>query len=175
MDTSETYLNKEFLVREYIKMCEKTKEIQDLRPIGKEWQEGDCYAIFIRGSKRQYDRWVTGWAGYECDGEEGLPIRVEHAFGMDKQIWLPRQEDLQEMVRDKYVIIERWFPVEQGAPIWNVSRTADYKLSEVEGRPIRGMWFDTAEEAWLAFVMKEKYNKIWDGEDWVEEKVEAIK
>jgi hypothetical protein len=23
------------------------------------------------------------------------------------------------------------------------------------------------EQLWLAFVMKEKYNKVWNGEDWV--------
>jgi len=26
--------------------------------------------------------------------------------------------------------------------------------------------FASMEQLWLAFVMKEKYNKIWDGEDW---------
>jgi hypothetical protein len=26
---------------------------------------------------------------------------------------------------------------------------------------------DSFNELWLAFVMKEKYNKIWNGKDWV--------
>lgn len=26
--------------------------------------------------------------------------------------------------------------------------------------------FDSYEQLWLAFVMKEKYNKVWDGEKW---------
>ena len=29
--------------------------------------------------------------------------------------------------------------------------------------------FETIEQFWLAFVMKEKYGKTWDGEEWVTE------
>ena len=31
------------------------------------------------------------------------------------------------------------------------------------------------EQLWLSYLMFQKYNKIWDGEDWVVSKVEAIK
>ena len=27
----------------------------------------------------------------------------------------------------------------------------------------------TQEQLWLAFIMKEKYNKVWNGEDWIKE------
>ncbi len=30
--------------------------------------------------------------------------------------------------------------------------------------------FTSMEQLWLAFVMKEKYNKVWDGEEWINEK-----
>lgn len=28
-------------------------------------------------------------------------------------------------------------------------------------------YINSMEQLWLAFVMKEKYNKVWNGEDWV--------
>lgn len=30
-------------------------------------------------------------------------------------------------------------------------------------------YFPSMEQLWLAFVMKEKYNKVWNGNDWVKE------
>jgi hypothetical protein len=41
----------------------------------------------------------------------------------------------------------------------------DYWLERSIGRGV----YDEAspEQLWLAFVMKEKYNKVWNGEDWV--------
>jgi len=29
--------------------------------------------------------------------------------------------------------------------------------------------FNTGEQLWLAFVMKEKYDKVWNGDDWTKE------
>ena len=30
-----------------------------------------------------------------------------------------------------------------------------------------GRYFTSFEQLWLAFVMKEKFNKVWDGKDWI--------
>jgi len=67
---------------------------------------------------------------------------------------LERQDQLQEMLGDcnnPYPIIESF---------------VDYALSckRLDGSE----WiFTSMEQLWLAFVMAEKYNKIWDGEKWV--------
>ena len=74
-------------------------------------------------------------------------------------IWLPRQDQLQEMFpKDR---IERpfyWFS--EGM----IDSFGDYGITN-EGLYYEG--FSTWEQLWLAFVMKEKYNKVWDGEKWI--------
>ena len=62
-------------------------------------------------------------------------------------IWLPRQDQLQEMVD-----ISDWR--------FKLVNCASF-LADNFGS------FATMEQLWLAFVMKEKYHKIWNGEDWI--------
>ena len=62
-------------------------------------------------------------------------------------VWLPRQDQLQEMVDGGFAhqTLERFYQ-------WYHSGISKC-LSSME-------------QLWLAFVMKEKYNKTWDGETW---------
>ena len=62
----------------------------------------------------------------------------------DLMVWLPRQDQLQEMCENKG---EDFFIF--------AFRSGSHPL------------LDTYEKLWLAFVMKEKYGKVWNGEDWV--------
>ncbi len=64
-------------------------------------------------------------------------------------IWLPRQDQLQEM-------------------LWTVTATDIYHwLRKVTEFQMRNSC-QSMEQLWLAFVMKEKYNKTWDGKEWNE-------
>jgi hypothetical protein len=70
-----------------------------------------------------------------------------------KVIYLPRQDQLQDMTSGVIygvALIQRIFN-------WtckNIMNTeAEFSYS--------------MEQLWLAFVLREKYNKTWDGEDWV--------
>ncbi len=77
-------------------------------------------------------------------------------------IWLPRQDQLQGMVvgirkpthliQDFNNIMDTWF--EFG---YTTNPELDEKLTMVD-------W--SMEQLWLAFVMLEKFNKIWNGKDW---------
>lgn len=60
-----------------------------------------------------------------------------------KTVWLPTQDRLQEMLEERYA---------------RAIENQNYWMS-----------FTSREQLWLAFVMKEKYGKIWNGEDWVKE------
>jgi len=76
-------------------------------------------------------------------------ISNERWYRIEDCIWLPRQDQLQEMVEG----------------------TIYEKLGKLY-REIVAMDFypcDSAEQLWLAFVMREKYGKVWDGEKWVNE------
>ena len=153
MDTSETY----------IKMCEKAEEIQSQRirnpqPNGSQslniyddW-EGCYYAV-----KSEIHKDLGGGINYDIYLYTHRPAAEFFDEGwMGDAIWLPRQDQLQEMVdlgggAKELALFFGWFcsPKESFHQTVYVAK------------------FKTMEQLWLAFVMKEKYNKIWDGEGWV--------
>ena len=113
--------------KEYIKMCRKAEEIQEI------WDK--ISPIYNEKDFMIWDRLLT-------------PKRLT---------WLPRQDQLQEMMLDeKEPDLDFWY--------WNeiMGEWAN------DGFPILYYKIKIAsmEQLWLAFVMKEKYNKVWDGELW---------
>ncbi len=135
--------------KEYIKMCERAAEIQKL------WIVKEADVVFG-------DR----WPGYICamGHMENFSIRPFNNkchtgkwawYQKEEVVWLPRQDQLQEMVIEKetpagYFIAEE---------LYN-------DITDSYGRD--KYWdFDTMEKFWLAYVMKENFNKIWNGEDWI--------
>ena len=120
----------------YIKMCEKAKKIQ------KAWKpkSGDNFS--------------------DPDYEVGMillfPVTKEQKkqFIKDK-IWLPTQEQLQEMIFDNNVGVQTI-----------CSLIEQFSKSDI-GCDIS--IFGNMNELWLTFVMYEKYHKLWSmaGERWV--------
>lgn len=139
MDTSETY----------IKMCEKAKEIQTeiTTPHYHQFHMGDWYMSLPEICVGCVG---IGDAFYFSDlHKKNMPIKF---------IWLPRQDQLQEMMCE-------WSGVKTN-PGWSILHALDRWLS----KNLRGdMHYWSTEQLWLAFVMKEKYNKVWTGKDWVSE------
>jgi len=76
-------------------------------------------------------------------------------YKLEDVVWLPRQDQLENIIFE-YLI--------KGNNMYSIFSLlldfVDYanRLTEL----------DSMEQLWLAFVMKEKYNKNWNGEDWVE-------
>ncbi len=113
---------------EYIKMCEKAEEIQSLKlkPIymmqsetNLLYEDNDIWYIFV------LDKSKKSW--------------------LIKKIWLPRQDQLQEMVigiDNEYHLLTSFYNF----------------CSHFTHRSFEKLWF--------SFVMKEKYNKVWTGEEW---------
>lgn len=151
MDTSEIY----------IKMCEKAKKIQDLRPFGKAWIQGDAF--------------IT----------EGKLTKFRVAARHRKDIWLPSQGQLQEMIGDRPnhpwdlaymfgLFCHPWKRIKgqlSGFPAeYYEDGIVPDPLPEIvlnQGQLDYPKKFTSMEQLWLAFVMKEKHNKAWNGEDWV--------
>ncbi len=71
----------------------------------------------------------------------------------EKYTWLPTQEQLQEMLKNSWadpsILLAEFYG-------WQVFIYPKFKDESIT-------------ERWLAFVMKEKYNKVWTGEDWINE------
>ena len=125
---------------EYIKMCEKAEEIQEL-----ELSTGVSAGDFVYTGEQ-----VIVWCRV-CK-------RLDIDFKQDT-IWLPRQDQLQEMVPTGENL--EAFHVGHGNQMrYQLGQfTQDYGLDYTNQ-------FTSMEQLWLAFCMSEKYNKIWDGEIW---------
>jgi len=140
MDTGETYIT----------MCRKAAEIQELRILreydAKQIKRGDYYCTDVYHKVE-----VAG----DCVTHSGEDI-------FDYLVWLPRQDQLQDILRYKYdtenmlVTFYAWC---RGYYIEG-NYVVDYKSME---------FFKTFEQLWLAFVMKEKYGLVWDKNDWINE------
>jgi len=134
--------------KKYIKMCEKAEEIQKIAPPPEEegcffynpyldeimCRDGWNYCVVY--DKNLDDGFSNGI--YECETED---------WHKDENIiWLPRQDQLQEMVNTE----------------WHELGIILYLLI--------GFWqvnekkFSSMEQLLLAFVMKRKYNKEWNDE-----------
>lgn len=138
--------------KKYIKKCEKAIEVQ------KKWkgQWGDY--IYDEKEAEDWDK-KEYWGGEYPEGVflVFLDPEGDERYSQSHQIWLPRQDQLQEMLKD-IPESDDWCPC---------NLCVIHALIEdiIEGHEQYYEW--SMEELWLAFVMKKKYNKIWNGEDWV--------
>ncbi len=137
----------------YIQQCVKATEIQ------KDWQPtiGDIIYTLIAYEEVQGDDWPC------VDIKVGEINIIHNAWRMDddgknpkeKTIWLPRQEDLQDMVDYN------------GGQEFHIKFHLDYKYMAWDSTEYWQCYATSMTQLWLAFVYKQKYNKVWDGEDWV--------
>jgi len=158
---------------EFIKMCEKAVEIQAF------WKptSGDWYIHDYRGTtktSRELEKQIWGdsdktWRSVEImcyqpteskdviistTGKESLCVSVADLV-RGHSIWLPRQDQLQEMLYEKVgskgFILVNYFV--------NQLHRGILDNSQIE--------LTSMEQLWLAFVMKERYGKIFSGDDWI--------
>jgi hypothetical protein len=116
----------------YIKMCRKATEI----PKGHVLDDNDYYGI---GNAVDY---------YYSGCEEQWSPEFKSTF-----VWLPRQDQLQEMVLLK------------DRPVYHI--LDDFcRFVQSLGKTMFSAWA-SFEQLWLAFVMREKFNKTWNGDEWV--------
>ena len=96
--------------------------------------------------------------------------------GNDLLWWLPRQDQLQEMVGQPnlaYLLLDfRKFTSPDEYCLHGKSREAgfynqDYCKICTNKRIKAFKTFTSMEQLWLAFVMNEKFGKVWDGDKWI--------
>ena len=116
--------------KEYIKMCRQSEEIQ------KSYEGNGKIGDF-----------VFNWAG-----RGNIVIREWEDLKTHQNTWLPRQDQLQEMMSKSYGNCT-WYGVLD--VLIDYYQTGEYKN------------INSMEQLWLAFVMAEKYQKHWNGRDWV--------
>lgn len=147
-----------------IKMCEKAEEIQSLRSAVFESQTRDSSDY-----ESNFEKFLGDWfwcigeggkAGIEIlkyDNDEDRYMLGGYGDKWRKIIWLPRQDQLQEMI-EKH--------------LWQLNFDfIRWLCDEPYDGHIRHKHLDytSMEQLWLAFVMRECYNKVWstEKEEWV--------
>lgn len=99
-----------------------------------------------------------------------LPLHVhiskygDYWEGSKHLIWLPRQDQIQEMMRaDKEDKFSNWLlKLEE---FTHIIQPWDIPIDKSGLKTIG--WLETWEQLWLAFYMWGKHKKIWDGEKWL--------
>lgn len=124
----------------YILMAEKAVEVQEL------WEP-------IAGDVHTGYKWREIYILNNADEDDEFNI-----CGLKPNIWLPRQDQLQGMVIDKYVPKYGF----NGFTGWFHDFAKEFEYMD-NGNDKR---FTSMEQLWLAFVVAELYQKHWDGKDW---------
>lgn len=130
----------------YILMCDQAKQLQNA------WEPKD-WDIFVYRDSEEMD--IMMYMEEEYNRKEMWIVDGIY-------IWLPTQEQLQEMMpkSDVTSLVEY---------IKNVELRYHDRFDENAVGYFTGT-FISLTELWLAFVVKERWNKIWTGEKW-----EAVK
>ena len=160
MDTTETF----------IKMCEKAEEIQELwKPAHGDWykrhDDDECFG-FIRG-----DDEIQLLADFDSEGG-WFHLEPEH-IEKNKHIWLPRQDQLQEMLGGVDKFQDFWFAFYGEDEFFYIPDWAGHfhveRPMEIGGVIEYRFDVTSMEQLWLAFYMKEKYSKQWltSKQEWV--------
>lgn len=133
----------------YIMMCEKAKEIQEL------WKpsRGDFVYDIVDNDNIWHSR---GWHIITSVVTDLFQIdQYQGTCKKEKYIWLPRQDQLQDITGIKSI------------PTL-LSRFNEFVFGDIE---YASCFVDSCEQLWLAFVMKTKFGKMLDlkVKDWVKE------
>jgi len=132
----------------YIKLCEKAQDIQKKAPHG---ETGNWFYHELKIPQSSGYRGGVFIEAHECHGATTI---WENYFDKSKRwVWLPRQDQLQEMILGKGHL-------KSGVLVMLSLFADEYKYNDY-----------SFEQLWLAFVMHEKFGKVWDNEKgiWAEE------
>jgi hypothetical protein len=123
-------------------MCEKAEEIQKIAP--KVEDDSGYGSFFFNADEDSVNL-------HHYDNDEGCNIIGGYYARDERQIWLPRQDQLQKMIGDK--------PAYQ-YPLGKCIAIQKFAFSN-DAHALFSM-----EQLWLAFVMFERYKKKWTGSEW---------
>ena len=131
------------LTEKWVRMCEEAEEIQVI---------GATKATGL-------DDWYY---------EKTTQLFSIGTFTNEYDIWLPRQDQLQDMLKGTHLTN----PYNLIGFLWNVlteDETCPQELPCDECFKEAMYWrsFESLEQLWLAFIMSEKYSKVWNENDWI--------
>ena len=144
--------------KQYIKMCD-CPEIQE------QYNSTDFNFLWDYTLRYDYDHDELKYKEYRKIEVAGFPFLGQHIFetydGYEWScIWLPSQDQLQEM--------HHWYPNVYGIAI-EFNNYIQETQSKIAQDILNSEQLPSMGQLWLAFVMKEKYSKRWltDSQEWV--------
>lgn len=124
---------------EYVRMCEEACDIQE----GHVWVEGD----FV-------------WRG--CDEGYEKSFMIHHSNdAYDGDVWLPRQDQLQDMIEQPSSFAKMAVMIEETCEVAG--------LGHIMIKPRYYICSGSMERLWLGYVMKKRHGKVWTGREWSRE------
>lgn len=143
--------------KQYILMCRTAQEIQEC------WEpkHGDHYFGTPSGHSLNDERFYEVCIALDGDSE-GLHFHIEPWYIQQNKkefIFLPRQDQLQEMVI-KNNTIPKYIELQYRFNKFIIDMDG-YNQHSMPKMPV-----DSLEQLWLSFAMYELYNKIFDGKEW---------
>ncbi len=128
------------LSNKYVLMCEKADEIQNKKP---DISDSNCQFFVCE---------ICG--GFYTE-DEGLNWCRLHVDESSNSIWLPRQDQLQELTCGLTAL-------QTLGDFYKYCTGTHYHIEYTKSKEL------SMEQLWLAFVMKENFNRIWKGEIWIQ-------
>lgn len=100
---------------------------------------------------------------YVVDGKVGRWSELVNTSNCDRAFPLWEQDQLQEMIDSSPLYKQAQFMAMLGY------KTSSFGGLGIYEHPNPPAWclIASMEQLWLIFVMQEKYNKVWDGKDWI--------
>ena len=159
--------------KKYIQLCEKAQEIQDL------WQydDGDFYLHRFTDRNIREERFKD-MIGKEIVSNICCACNVEDSYGSlyvseynpkGENVWLPRQDQLYDFLLKDRGILELLIDLRDFCDPLDRLGTMPLPVAvrEAVRKEAYAKQFVTLEQMLLAFAMKENFQKIWDGEQWI--------
>ena len=164
MDTSDKYID----------MCEKSVDIQKL------WVSCEGDYVFVEypedyagndGIKVVFEDHGHNKDGlfFDYDNEQYYPDAepLISPYCKKKIIWLPRQDQLQEILDDKNPHRFLLQFIKFSKPAMGKTIETHVELGLMKQKTSYIYKLSSMEKLWLTFVMKEKFNKTWNNDNWV--------
>lgn len=124
----------------------------------------DISEKYIKMCGKAYSKWFPQPGDYFCNKGEiyvyGVNPNQYESLLTEDDIWLPRQDQLQKMIKNYFAGL---FNIVNNFGLW-VNAKYTFKIKQKYIRQ-----FNSMEQLWLAFVMYEKHQKMWDDikKEWI--------
>lgn len=165
----------------YIEQCWKAVKVQEIfksklhkngwvgNYVSVKWKEttsmGGFDSVLLQESPSYGLSYNRGkWIAYNGQLPKSVHYTRDITEYIKDVIWLPKQDQLQDMINTNFMETQvTFYTFLMNRTIWK-DVTLTFLIDRVNKY---GGIFKSLGQLWLAFVMKEKFNKTWNGNDWI--------